>query len=148
MKKMFLLILILLLAFCSACKEDEIFDEPEILLNKWANAAKHFNYNDYASVEAYPKSRHVFSETFSGFYPSDIMVVDVEDFDKNNIYKDHRGDRYYKRNVEFMFTQINRQEAQPEGKVIGDVDFVKYIDGEKNNMGWLMLNRTMIRVFE
>ena len=148
MKKLFPLILILLLIFFSACKEDEIFDEPEILLNKWANAAQHFNYSDYASVEAYPKSRQVFSETFSGFYPSEIMVVDVDDHDKNSIYTDHKGDRYYKRNVEFMFTQINRKDSRPGGRVIGDVDFVKYIDGDKNNRGWLMLNRTMIRVFE
>lgn len=132
--------------FSFSCKKKEVFTEPEFLLKKWASSAKNLNYAEHSAIEAYPKSVQVFAESFKEYYPSDVRILKVEEPNEGAILRDHKGLMYNKRNVQFEFTQINRKSQTPAGEVRGDVDFVKYIDGDKKNKGWVMLNRTMIRL--
>ncbi len=145
MKKIIIPILLLSLIIVS-CKEKEKFVEPDFVLKKWAGAIKSLNYKRYKECEAYPKSGGVFSNMYKSYYPSDIMVVSIEDLDEEDIKKDYKGASYHQRKVEFEFTEISRKRKRAVQLVRGDVFFVKFLDGLNVKKGWLMANRTLTRV--
>ena len=129
-----------------SCKKEKKFVEPEFILKKWTKSIKTFNYNEYKKYEAYPKSAPVFREIFSEYYMTDLMVTTIGDLDKKKVFKDHIGNSYIKRKISFESTEVKRKTGKPVHIIRGDVMFVKFIDGKRQDDGWLMSNRTIVRV--
>jgi hypothetical protein len=144
--KRYLLLLMVPALFLVACKKEKKFTAPEIIFAKWARAIETFNYPDYASCEAYPKSEGVFREMFRDSYYADLMVIEVEKLNEKETLKDTRGNPYIKRNVQFECNEIRRRDHRPVRLLRGDVDFIRFTDGDRQNRGWLMWNRKIIRI--
>jgi hypothetical protein len=144
MKRVLFILLVILLAVIS-CKREKKFVEPEYIFSKWARSIENLNYIDYASCEAYPKSEPVFREMFRESYYADLMVTEIEKFDEKKIKKDGKGDSFVSRNVRFECTEIRRRDKKPVRILRGDVDFIKFIEGDRTKQGWLMWNRKIIR---
>ena len=144
MKRSLYILLVILLAVIS-CKKEKKFAEPEYIFSKWARSIETFNYIDYASCEAYPKSEPVFRDMYRENYYADLMVTEIEKFDEKKVKKDVNGDSYLSRNVQFECTEIRRKDKKPVRVLRGDVDFIKFIDSDRTKQGWLMWNRKIIR---
>ncbi len=145
MKKIFVAVICMLM-FHGACKKEKPFTEPDVIIRKWARAIKEFDYKDYASCEAYPKSAPVFREMYRSSYFSDCMVTETGKLDKNDIEKDHEGNPYLYRTVFFECTQVKRKNNTPSGILRGEVKFIRYTEGARADEGWLMWNRTLVRI--
>ena len=145
MKQSIYLILIILFVIVS-CKKEKKFAEPEYIFLKWSRAIEAFNYTDYKACEAYPKSEPVFREIYKETYFTDLMVTEIERLDENKVQKDSKGNSYLSRNVRFECAEVRRRDKKPIGILRGDVDFVKFNDGERAQKGWLMWNRKIIRI--
>jgi len=128
------------------CGKKEHFAGPDIILKKWSDAVKRMSYPVYSQCEAYPKSQAVFFEMYRDYYFQDVLVTDIEDDSPDRIKKDIHGDRFIYRNVKFECAEIARKTSRALCIVRGDVDFVRFIDGKRKNDGWLMANRTLIRI--
>lgn len=144
--KRYLLLLLVPALILASCKKEKKFTAPEIIFSKWARAIETLDYPAYASCEAYPKSEGVFREMFRDSYYADLMVLEVEKLNEKNILKDHQGNSYIKRNVQFECNEIRRKDRKPVRLLRGDVDFIRFTDGERQNRGWLMWNRKIIRI--
>jgi hypothetical protein len=144
MKRSLYILLVILLAVIS-CKKEKKFAEPEYIFSKWARSIETFNYIDYASCEAYPKSEPVFRDMYRENYYTDLMVTEIEKFDEKKVKMDGKGDSFISRNVQFECTEIRRKDKKPVRVLRGDVDFIKFIDGDRTKQGWLMWNRKIIR---
>ncbi len=145
MKKVMFSILVLLLVSPS-CKKKKKFVEPEFILQRWAKAVKTLNYNEYKKHEAFPKSQAVFREIYKEYYFTEIAIIKIEDSDDKIIKKDHTGSSYRQRRVIFQCNTVNRKTKKALGYIKGDLLFIKYVNGEKEKRGWLMHNRTLIKV--
>jgi hypothetical protein len=141
-----LLIMMVPLLLAISCKKEKKFAEPEYIFSKWTHAIETFNYIDYAACEAYPKSEPVFRDMFKDSYYADLMVTEVEKFDEKKIAKDSKGNSYISRNVQFECTEVRRNGKKPLRLLRGDVDFIKFADGDRKKQGWLMWNRKIIRI--
>lgn len=139
-----------MLTFCLclniSCKKKEKFIEPETVLRKWMNAIEKLNYKAYRECEAYPKSRELFRELYKEYYLIDLYMGKIEELDPENIKKDAGNNQYLKRNVSFTVKAINRKSGKMGYTIKGDVDFIRFLEGERRDHGWLMLNRTLIRI--
>ena len=144
--KKYIILLFLLPLILFSCKKEKKFAEPEFIFAKWAHAIETFNYTDYASCEAYPKSEGVFREIFREAYYSDPMVMEVEKLDEKKVAQDHHGNSYIKRNVQFECTEVRRRDRKPVRLLRGDVDFIKFTEGDRYKQGWLMWNRKIVRI--
>lgn len=145
MKRPFVLLVAAMLLFAS-CKKEKKFIEPEIVFAKWSRAIAGLNYHEYASCEAFPKSEGVFREMYRDSYYGDLMVTDIEKLDDENVLTDRNGDPYIKRNVRFECVEIRRRDRRPVRLLRGDVDFIKYTEGERARQGWRMWNRQIVRI--
>ena len=145
MKKIIIIFIIfpLLLTFC---KEEKKICEPAYVLQKWSKAIKNFDYKLYTKCEAYPKNKNIFKKIYKNYYICDIMVIEVEKPDKKNIRKDHNDNSFIHRKVTFEGTSINRSDNKPFQLVRGDIVFIKFEDGNRKNDGWLISNRTIVRI--
>ena len=130
------------------CKKKEVFEEPGIILKKWSSAIEKMNYQVYKKCEAYPREWAVFNEIYRNQYFEDINIIKIEDLDEKDIKQDYEGHYYLKRNVIFECTEVNRQKREKVKRVRGEVFFIKFIGSEREKEGWLMANRTMIRLPE
>ncbi len=144
--KKYLCLPILLTIVVLGCKKEKKFIEPDYIFAKWARAIDTLNYADYRSCEAYPKSETVFHEMFRDTYYADLMVTGVEKLDEKKVRKDTNGASYLVRNVQFECTEVRRKDRKAVRLLRGDVDFIKYIDGDRQKQGWLMWNRKIIRI--
>lgn len=144
--KQYLILLLVPALLLASCGKEKKFTAPEAVFAKWSRAIERLNYAEYASCEAYPKSEGVFREMFRDSYYADLMVTEVEKLDEQEVLKDHQGDSYIKRNVQFECNEIRRKDRKPVRLLRGDVDFVRYTDGDRKARGWLMWNRKIIRV--
>ncbi len=142
------LILILTVFLCGniSCKKKENFTEPETVLRKWMNAIEKLNYPAYRECEAYPKSRELFRELYKEYYLTDLYMGKIEDLDPEDIKKDAAHNSYLKRNVTFTVKEINRRNGKKGHIIRGDVDFFRFLEGNRRDDGWLMTNRTLIRI--
>ncbi|OHD67643.1 MAG: hypothetical protein A2W19_11250 [Spirochaetes bacterium RBG_16_49_21] len=145
MKRITYLTLVIALAVIS-CKKEKKFAEPEYIFAKWTRAVERLNYADYASCEAYPKEEAVFKEIYRDSYYADLMVTGVEGLDEKKIHQDGKGDSFMSRNVQFECSEIRRKDRKPLRVLRGDVDFIKFIGGDRVKQGWLMWNRKIIRI--
>ncbi len=144
--KQYAILLILLLLVSASCKKEKKFADPEYIFAKWSRAIETLNYPDSASCEAYPKSEGVFREMYRDAYFSDMMVMEIEKLDEKKVTKDIHGNSYIKRNVQFECTEVRRRDRKPVRLLRGDVDFIKYIEGDRQKQGWLMWNRRIVRI--
>ena len=145
MKRIMYLFLVIALAVIS-CKKEKKFAEPEYIFAKWARAVERLNYADYASCEAYPKEEPVFREIYRNTYYADLMVTEVGSLDKKKVYKNEKGNSFVSRNVQFECSEIRRKDRKPLRVLRGDVDFIRFTDGDRMRQGWLMWNRKIIRI--
>jgi len=129
-----------------SCTKEEKFVEPDFILKKWSDSIKQLDYNKYKDCEAYPKGKKVFNEMYKTNYFVDLMVTDIEDLDKDNVNKDHKGNSYLTRKVSFECAEVKRISRKPAGLLRGDVDFVRFLNGSRKKEGWLMWNRSIIRI--
>lgn len=129
-----------------SCKDEGKISEPERVLQKWVKAVEKMDYNLYSKCEAYPKPADVFSEMYKDYYLVDLMVMDVEDENKENIRKDYKGDSFLHRSVTFEATAVNRNTGKPYQLHRGDSVFIKFTDGKRKDDGWLISNRTITRI--
>lgn len=129
-----------------ACKKEKKFVEPEYVFARWEKAIEALNYHEYAACEAYPKSEGAFRGMYRDTYYADLMVTEVEKLDEKKIAVDRDGNSYLKRNVVFECTEIRRAGRRPIRVLRGDVDFIKFVSGEREKQGWMMWNRRIVRV--
>lgn len=146
MKRIFILITIIVVFTVLSCTKKEINPEPVYVLQRWAKAIEKLDYNSYSKCEAYPKSEGVFLEIYKDDYYTDLMVADVEEPDSRRIRKDYKGNSYISRKATFEAAAVKRSKGEPYQTVSGDVEFVKFSDGDKSKNGWLISNRTITRV--
>lgn len=128
-----------------SCKKEKRFADPERIFAKWAEAIRTLNYADYASCEAFPKSEGAFREIYRDTYYADLMVTEIEK-ENRDVHNDLNGLSYVKRNVAFECTEVRRRDQRPIRLVRGDVDFIRYLEGDRAKRGWVMWNRKMIRI--
>ncbi|HOD16799.1 MAG TPA: hypothetical protein PKI31_18935 [Spirochaetota bacterium] len=139
-------LLVLLFLALATCKKEKKFVEPEYVFARWARAIEELNYRDYAACEAYPKSEGVFREIYRETYYADLMVTGVEKPDEKKVAVDRDGNSFIKRNVMFECNEIRRAGRRPIRVLRGDVDFIKFVSGEREKQGWMMWNRRIVRV--
>lgn len=139
-------LLMLLVVALVTCKKEKKFVEPEYVFAKWAKATESLNYRDYETCEAYPKSEGVFREMYHDTYYADLMVTEVEKLDRKKVSQGPDGNSYIKRNVLFECTEIRRAGRKPIRVLRGDVDFIKFVSGEREKQGWMMWNRRIVRI--
>ena len=148
MKKFYPSILImisLMVISLDSCKKEKKIPEPVFVLKKWGKALEELNYRLYCQCEAYPKDVSVFRDMYKEYYIIDLMAIEVEDEDKEDVRKDYNNNAYLYRAVSFEGTAVKRDTKKPYQLVRGDAVFIKFLDGERKNDGWLMSNRTITR---
>jgi hypothetical protein len=145
-KKIFISVAVIVVFAALSCTKKEKNPEPVYVLQRWAKAIEKLDYNSYSKCEAYPKSEGVFLEIYKDDYYNDLMVIDVEEPDNKNIRKDYKGNSYISRKAAFGAAAVKRGRGEPYQTVSGDVEFIKFSDGEKSKFGWLISNRTITRV--
>ncbi len=147
MKKNIILSIILSLIIITACSgKKETYPEAEQVLHKWSKSIEALNYSDYKACEAYPKEQNVFLEMYKEFFLADLMIIEADKINEKDVKKDQDGNSYIKRNLKFDCAEVKRKTRKPSVLIIGDVDMVKFIDGKRSKDGWLMSNRTLIRM--
>ena len=144
--KKWTVIIIAIIIMIFNCKKKEKFVQPDFILKKWAEAVKNLKYEDYKKYEAQPKSKAVFKTMYSEYYLKDLTVIKIEDLDKEDIRKSFDGRPFIHRNVYFEAIQVKRITGKPVNVLKGDILFIKFTDKDKKKNGWLMSNRTIIRV--
>ncbi len=146
MKKIFIISVLFICACFSSCKEEEKFTTPDYVLKKWSVSTKQLDYRSYSSCEANPVSIPVFREMFRTHYFGDMNVTGMDDYDAEDLKKDPDDMAYNHRLVRFECNQIDRRTNKTIQRIIGDVLFVKFIEGKNKKKGWIMSNRTMTRL--
>ena len=131
-----------------SCKKEKKFTEPDHILRKWSNATETLNYTEYRKCEAYPKELPVFRELYRDRYLAEVTISKIEDLDEKNVQKDHEDKPYIFRRVYFDCVEVQRSTRRPVNTIRGDVMFIKFIDSTRKNEGWLMSNRTLMKIAE
>jgi hypothetical protein len=145
MKKV-LIALAIAFALTITCKDRDRFAEPNYMLIKWAKSIQALNYRDYSSCEAYPKTEPVFREMYKDYFLTDVMTTAIEDADEKNKRNDQDGNAYLHRSVSFECNVVNRGTKKPYQIMRGDAVFIRFLDGKRAKDGWLISNRTLIRI--
>lgn len=138
--------LILFSTVILSCKKKERIPEPGFVLGKWSNAIKELKYSDYRKYEAYPKSNEVFREIYKDEYFTDIMVTGIEEVDYDDVKRDFNDNSYISCSVTFEGIAVKRQDDKPYQTIRGDVLFVQFTNGDRSKDGWLISNRSIIRI--
>ena len=116
------------------------------MLQKWAKAIEKLDYKKYSVCEAYPRSWAVFNEIYKDDYFTDIMVIEVGEPDEDNIKKDYKGNAFIRCSVSFEGAAVKRGKSESYQIIRGDIIFIKFIECDRSDEGWLISNRTIIRV--
>lgn len=130
----------------TGCKREDRFIEPNIVLKKWAKSIEDLNYFEYNRYEANTKSEAVFREMYRDYYMVDLMATEVEDPDEKDVRKNGDGMKFIHRSVSFEGSLVNRATRKPYQVVRGDAVFVRFLEGKRRNDGWLISNRTLVRI--
>ena len=145
MKRFLSCLLVLPLLLTAGCKKEKKFTEASYILSRWAAASRSIDYNAYRDCEANPKDQSVFREMFREKYYDSPVVTLIGSLDEDDVMKDPQGRPFIHREVSFECKEISRRTGKIMENVRGDVLFIRYTDAPRRNLGWLMLNRTMIR---
>lgn len=146
MKKVLCLFIPLVFILSTGCKKEKRFNEAYYILGKWANSTRSLDYRAYQECEANPKAPSVFREMFSDRYYEAVEVTSISKLDEDDIRKDPDGRPFMHREVSFECREISRRTGRQLQAVKGDVLFIHFTQGPRKDDGWLMLNRTMIRI--
>lgn len=144
LKNIVLIFLIVFIAF--SCKEKAVFVDPAFILMKWGDAVKKMNYREYSECEAFPKDIKVFNELYRNYYYSDFLISEIGKYNEENIKTDALGKKFNYRIIYFECLRIERKTGEVVENMKGDIEFIKYIDKPDSDRGWLMSNRTIVRV--
>lgn len=136
----------LLILISTACTDKSRFVEPDFILRKWSRAIEEMNYKDYASCEAYPKEEGVFREMYREYYPVDLHTVKLDDHNEKDVKTDFEKNRYVKRIVYFEGSLVDRKLRRVTELIKGDALFIRFLDGKRERDGWLLSNRTIMRM--
>ncbi len=140
------LVLAVVIIFFGSCKRQAPFVDPAYIFIKWSDAVRNLNYKDYNECETFPKDIDVFKELYRNYYYSDLIIRDIGIFNENDIKSDFEGYKYNHRMLYFECKRISRETGKTVENMKGEVEFIKYLEGPKVNKGWLMYNRTLIRL--
>ena len=141
-----LVALMIIVLFFTSCKKKEPFVDPAFIFLKWSSAVKNLNYNEYRECEAFPKDADVFRDLYGEFYYADLVIRNMGKFNEKDIGTDFEGYRYNHRMLYFECKRISRETGKSVANMKGEVEFIKYLDGPRIESGWLMHNRTIIRL--
>ncbi|MDY6969418.1 MAG: hypothetical protein SVR08_12300 [Spirochaetota bacterium] len=141
-----IILLLILPMMLLLCKDQDRFVKPNYVLKKWSRAIEKLDYKKYSQCEAYPKSKSVFREMYKDYYLVDIMTTDIEEADEKKIRMDLEGNSYIRGAVSFEATIVKRINKIPYQIIRGNADFIKFIDGKRKRDGWLISNRSLIRI--
>ncbi|MFA5519466.1 MAG: hypothetical protein WDA74_09445 [Spirochaetota bacterium] len=141
-----LLLVFLIVFFTFSCKEKPVFVDPAFILMKWGDAVKKMNYRDYAECEAFPKDIKVFNELYKNYYFTDFLISEMGKYKEADIKTDALGKKYNYRTIYFECLRTERKTGDVVESMKGDIEFIKYVDEPDLNRGWLMFNRTVVRI--
>ncbi len=144
LRKILLFSFLAVIAF--SCKNDPVFVDPAYILMKWADAVKNMNYRDYAECEAYPKDINVFNQLYRNYYFSDFLISEIGEYNEENVKSDAEGKKFNYRMIYFECVRIDRKTGEPVENMKGDIEFIKYTEKPDSDRGWLMSNRTIVRI--
>ena len=125
---------------------EEKIPEPVYVLQKWADSIEKLDYRKYKECEAYPKDENVFRKMYGSYYMVDITAIEVDKLKEEDVRKNPAGESFIHRAVNFEGTAVKRETKKPYQVIRGDAVFVKFLDGNRKNDGWLMSNRTITRI--
>ncbi|MDY6935483.1 MAG: hypothetical protein SVZ03_14815 [Spirochaetota bacterium] len=146
MTKISLFLVLSVFIIFESCKSEDRFVEPNYVLGRWAKSIEKLNYREYCRYEAYPKTESVFKKMYKDYYILDLMTTDIEEADEKNIRKDQEGNSYLHRALSFEGAVVNRSNKKPYQLLRGNAVFIRYIDGKRKRDGWLISNRTLMRI--
>ena len=138
--------IVLVIILAVGCKEERDYSEPEHLLNYWANATEKLDYSKYSRIEASPSAERSFRKMYENYYISNIRITDVDPEEGVNSGKDHNETAIEYKNVHFIANTVVRNTGKPLQSVRGEVKMIRYPEGRKSDKGWMMSNRTIIRI--
>jgi hypothetical protein len=143
-RKIVLFLLIAIISF--SCKKEPVFVDPAFILMKWGDAVKKMNYREYAECEAFPKDINVFNQLYRNYYYSDFLISEMGKYNKENVKTDAEGKKFNYRIIYFECLRIDRKTGDPVENMKGDIEFIKYTEKPHSDRGWLMSNRTIVRI--
>lgn len=146
--KKFLLVslIVFFTVLCFSCKEKPVFVDPAFILMKWGDAVKKMNYREYAECEAFPKDIKVFNELYKNYYFTDFLISETGKYKEADVRTDAKGKKYNYRIIYFECLRTERKTGAVVEHMKGDIEFIKYIDKPDSDRGWLMFNRTVVRI--
>jgi len=148
MKIRYILVLFIIIAviMLAGCTEKKDFSEPATVINQWADAIKKLDYSTYRRIEAFPKSERSFKKMYDEYFIENITVTEVDPVDDVQRGKDHNNTPIEFKNVQFMANAVNRSTGKPYQSVMGQVKMIRYTEGNKSERGWMLSNRTLVRI--
>ncbi|MFW5752191.1 MAG: hypothetical protein ACOCW8_02515 [bacterium] len=145
-KYIVVLLIILAVSIFGGCTEKKDFNEPASVINHWADAIKKLDYTTYRRIEAFPKSERSFKKMYDKYFIENITVTEVDPVDGVQTGKDHNETQIEFKNVQFMANAVNRSTGKTYQSVMGQVKMIRYPEGEKSDRGWMLSNRTLVRI--
>jgi len=145
MKRLSVIIICTALA-CAGCSKKEQDTVLQKLLDRWARSTRELNYREYVKSEAVPRSSQVFREMYRHYYLADIMVMESDDPESAAERKGPDGMNILAREVNFECTEVQRNTSKPSSLVRGNVTVIRFTEGERKNDGWLLWNRSIVRI--
>jgi len=130
----------------SGCTEKKDFSEPAGVINNWADAIKKLDYTTYSRIEAFPKSERSFKKMYDEYFIENITVTEVDPVNGVQNGKDHNNTQIEFKNVQFMANAVNRSTGKTYQSVMGQVKMIRYPEGKKSERGWMLSNRTLVRI--
>ncbi len=143
MKNIVLLVLIILINL--SCSKKKNYNKEEAIILDWLSAVKELNYDLYRSKVAFPRDINVFKAMYQDYYIEFPIIEKVEE-KSEKVTTDAAGNQYYKRKLYFNAKIIMRNKVGKNMLLRADVILIKFLNGDRQNDGWLISNRTFIRV--
>lgn len=145
MKRFSAIFLCVILA-CAGCSKKEKDTELQKVLDRWARSTRELNYTEYEKSEAFPKSPPVFREMYRHYYLTDITVTHSDEADEAVVRKGPDGMDVMAREVSFKCTEVHRETKKPVNLVRGNVTLIRFTESERKKNGWLLWNRSLVRI--
>lgn len=137
---------LLVLLCTTACKEKPHDPDPSVYMAQWVRAIEARDYSAYAAREAYPLSKEDFLKRYKDHWFSDLLITRLGDYDPEKIHTDHQGMTGTSRLLYFEMVERDRASGAARTLLSGDVLFVNYTEGPLKEKGWVMLNRSFVRI--
>lgn len=139
------LAIIFIINLSTSCNKKVNYDLENSIISSWAYSIKTLNYKEYVKYEANAKEKKVFNEMYKEYYIDSPVVYKVES-DLENEKEDKWGNKYYQKKVYFNGYIIMRDKQKDKMLLKADALLIKYTNGDRKNDGWLLFNRTFVRI--